>query len=35
VLETPQKQYEPAEDDDAPDEYDVRMIRLLERLAGA
>ena len=33
VLETPQKDYEPAEDDDAPDEYDVRMIRLLERLA--
>ena len=33
VLETPQKEYEPAEDDDAPDEYDVRMIRLLERLA--
>jgi deoxyribonuclease IV len=35
VLETPQKEYEPAEDDDAPDEYDVRMVRALERLAGA
>ncbi|MFL5579973.1 MAG: deoxyribonuclease IV [Gemmatimonadaceae bacterium] len=34
VLETPQKDYEPAEDDDAPDAYDVRMVRLLERLAA-
>ena len=34
ILETPQKEYEPAEDDDAPDAYDVRMVRLLERLAA-
>jgi deoxyribonuclease-4 len=34
VLETPQAA-EPAEDDDAADAYDVRMLRLLERLAGA
>ena len=32
VLETPQAA-EPAEDDDSADEYDARMIRLLERLA--
>jgi deoxyribonuclease IV len=34
VLETPQAA-EPAEDDDAADAYDARMIRLLERLAAA
>jgi deoxyribonuclease IV len=33
VLETPQGP-EPAEDDDAPDPFDARMLRLLERLAG-
>lgn len=33
ILETPQKTYEPAEDDDTPDEYDVRMMELLQRLA--
>ena len=32
VLETPQAE-EPAEDDDAADAYDARMLRLLERLA--
>lgn len=32
VLETPQHTLEPAEDDDTPDEYDVRMLRLLESL---
>ena len=34
VLETPQAG-QPAEDDPAPDAYDARMLRLLERLAGA
>lgn len=29
VLETPQKNYEIADDDDSPDEYDVKMMRLL------
>ena len=29
VLETPQKNYEIAADDDSPDEYDVKMMRLL------
>jgi deoxyribonuclease IV len=34
ILETPQKLAEPADDDDTPDEYDVRMIRLLEGLTN-
>jgi deoxyribonuclease-4 len=33
VLETPHAVDEPAEDDDAPDPNDVRMLALLERLA--
>ena len=33
VLETPHAVDEPAEDDDAPDPHDVRMLALLERLA--
>src|SRR5690349_21262925 len=33
ILETPQQNYEPAEDDDTPDPFDVKMIELLERLA--
>jgi deoxyribonuclease-4 len=33
VLETPQLNTEIAEDDDAPDPYDVQMMELLERLA--
>jgi deoxyribonuclease IV len=34
ILETPQLDYDIAEDDDAPDPYDVQMIELLGRLAG-
>jgi deoxyribonuclease-4 len=34
ILETPQLDYEIADDDPAPDPYDVQMIELLERLAG-
>lgn len=30
ILETPQQNYEIGDDDDAPDPYDVRMIRLLQ-----
>jgi deoxyribonuclease-4 len=30
ILETPQQNYEVAEDDDSPDPYDVRMMKLLE-----
>jgi deoxyribonuclease-4 len=30
VLETPQQEAEPPADDDTPDPYDVRMMRLLE-----
>ena len=33
ILETPQLNTEIAEDDDAPDPYDVQMIELLGRLA--
>ena len=29
ILETPQKNYEIAGDDDSPDPYDVRMMELL------
>ena len=29
ILETPQQNYEPAEDDESPDPYDVRMVELL------
>lgn len=35
ILETPQENAEIAEDDERADAYDVRMIRLLEELAGA
>jgi deoxyribonuclease-4 len=35
ILETPHANEEPAEDDDAPDPNDVRMIELLQRLARA
>jgi deoxyribonuclease-4 len=34
ILETPQLNYEIADDDDSPDPYDVKMIKLLEELAG-
>ena len=33
ILETPQLDYEIADDDPAPDPYDVQMVELLERLA--
>lgn len=33
ILETPQKNFEIADDDDSPDPYDVQMMRLLETLA--
>jgi deoxyribonuclease IV len=33
ILETPQLNYEPADDDTSPDEYDVRMASLLRTLA--
>jgi hypothetical protein len=29
ILETPQQNYEVADEDDAPDPFDVRMIELL------
>jgi len=32
ILETPQLNYEIADDDDSPDPYDVRMMKLLEEL---
>jgi deoxyribonuclease-4 len=35
ILETPHANEEPPEDDDAPDPNDAKMMRLLERLAGA
>ena len=35
VLETPQKNYDVAEDDPTPDPWDEKMMRLLETLAGA
>jgi deoxyribonuclease-4 len=34
ILETPQANFEIAEDDDTPDPYDVRMIELLEKLSS-
>ena len=33
ILETPQQNYEPAEDDDTPDPYDVKMMALLTKLS--
>jgi deoxyribonuclease-4 len=33
ILETPQQNYEIADDDDSPDPYDVRMVELLRSLA--
>jgi deoxyribonuclease-4 len=35
ILETPQQNYDVAEDDDSPDPYDVRMIELLRSLEGS
>lgn len=34
ILETPQKNYDIPDDDDSPDPYDVRMIKLLEGWIG-
>jgi deoxyribonuclease-4 len=34
ILETPQENFEIAEDDDTPDPYDVRMIELLKELSA-
>ena len=34
ILETPQKNFEIADDDDSPDPYDVQMMQLLGTLAG-
>ena len=34
ILETPQQNYEIAEDDDSPDPYDVRMVELLRSFSG-
>ena len=34
ILETPQENYDVADDDPTADPYDVKMIKLLERLAG-
>ncbi|HMI55923.1 MAG TPA: TIM barrel protein, partial [Gemmatimonadaceae bacterium] len=34
ILETPQQNYEIADDDDTPDPYDVKMIKLLEGWTG-
>jgi deoxyribonuclease-4 len=34
ILETPQLNYDIADDDDAPDEYDVRMMTLLQGFTG-
>jgi deoxyribonuclease-4 len=33
ILETPQQNYEPAEDDPSPDPYDLRMVQLLQSFA--
>jgi deoxyribonuclease-4 len=33
ILETPQQNYDPAEDDDTPDPYDVKMMALLTKLS--
>jgi deoxyribonuclease-4 len=35
ILETPQANFEIAEDDDTPDPYDVKMMALLEQLAAS
>jgi deoxyribonuclease IV len=34
ILETPQQNYEPTENDPSPDPYDVRMVKLLRSLAS-
>jgi deoxyribonuclease-4 len=34
ILETPQQNYEPAEDDPSPDPYDLRMVKLLRSFAA-
>jgi deoxyribonuclease-4 len=34
ILETPQENYEPAEDDASPDPYDLKMAALLKELEG-
>jgi len=34
ILETPQQNFEIAEDDDTPDPYDVRMMELLTELSS-
>jgi deoxyribonuclease IV len=34
ILETPQKNYEIADDDDSPDPYDVKMMKMLEEWTG-
>ena len=34
ILETPQQNYEPAEDDDTPDPFDVKMMALLAKLSA-
>lgn len=34
ILETPQENYEIGDDDESPDGYDVRMMKLLARLSG-
>jgi len=34
ILETPQQNYEPAEDDDTPDPFDVKMLALLTQLGA-
>ncbi len=34
ILETPQQNYEPAEDDPTPDPYDLRMVKLLRSFAA-
>jgi deoxyribonuclease-4 len=35
ILETPQQNYEIADDDDSPDPYDVKMMKLLEGWTGS
>ncbi len=34
ILETPQQNYEPADDDDSPDPYDLKMMKLVEGLVS-
>jgi endonuclease IV len=34
ILETPQANYEIADDDDSPDPYDVKMFKMLQAWAG-